>query len=173
MVAIFFKAIKPKKLKVGGIRLELLNALRKEGTQHRKLLRKTVETWTGARPGFESIISLRGGHATSITAPTTKGGSAKGVQKWYWLEKGTRTHYVPKSGKATMAFRPKYKAKTRPRRLSSRPGGPSGDKIIRHGRWRVRGIKARRWIPTLVRKRRRKFNRAMRKAVRRGARKAY
>ena len=68
------KPIKPGKIKAKWIRLELLNALRREGTQDKKLLRKTVATWR-RKPRFEKsfTIQISDKDKTRMTVPVTFG----------------------------------------------------------------------------------------------------
>ncbi|MHC4620472.1 MAG: hypothetical protein ACYTEQ_22220 [Planctomycetota bacterium] len=166
------KGIRPKKLKVGAIRLELLNALRKEGTLHRKELAKTVATWTGDKPKFSSAISLAaGGPAEVLTGPE---GSQKAVNKWGWLNDGTRPHTIAAKRGPTLAFRQGgFRAKTRPGKFRSGPGrratGPwRFPRKVRHP-----GTKARDWTGILTKRRRKPFTRSMIRAMQKGAQKVY
>ena len=90
-----------------------------------------------------------------------------------YVDEGTKAHYVPKSGTATMAFRPGYTAKTRPKKISSQSGGAYGDRIVRRGRWRVGGIKAREFTPTIQKRRRKPFTRRMVKAMQKASKNAF
>jgi len=113
-VVVSLKAIKPKPLRVDAIRLELLNELRKEGAVQRKELKKTVKTWRGETPEFESLIGLErkaGGSAMVVTGPT---GSKKAVSKWEWLNSGTRIRWAVMSRD--------WRSKTMVRRFSGRRG---------------------------------------------------
>jgi hypothetical protein len=166
-VAIFLKAIKPAKLQVGRIRLELLNELRKEGTASKKELRKTVVTWKGAKPTFEDEISLAGNDATLVVHPA---GSEEGISKWHFLEAGTRVRWALMSGN--------WKSKTKPGSFKS--GGGRGRMVFagrkafkRRGMKPRPGIKARGWTTKLMKERKTKFASNMEKACRRGAERAY
>ena len=167
-MAFTVKPIRPEKLKVDSIRLEILNELRKEGRLQVKTLQKTVKTWRN-KANFGFSIGLTGKDASVRTGIT----GGKGAQQWQWLDEGTRAHRVPRSGTATMAFHPKYGRKSRPRYFTSYRGGPRGRRIVRHGAWTVKGIKAREWTPTLVKRRTRPFQRNIAKATERGAGKMY
>jgi len=102
------------------MRLTLLNEVKKEGTVHKKELRKTVATWDGAKPKFESLVSLAKGDATVVTGPT---GSDEAVNKWEWLDLGTRPHIIAARRKPTLAFQTGgFRAKTTPGRFQSRRG---------------------------------------------------
>ena len=156
------KSIKPAKLNVDAIRMEILNELRKEGTVHRKTLKKTVATWEGDKPEFESQIGLERppGSASVLTGPT---GSEKGVSKWRWLNEGTQVRYALMSKD--------WRSKTKPGRYRS---GPGRGKMLFVSRKLARpGIKARGWTPKLMKARRKPYTQRMIKATQRGAGKAF
>ena len=167
------KRIKPQRLRVDKIRLEILNALRAEGRTQVKEYEKTTASWKGEKPAFESLIDLTYEDASVLTGPT---GSARAVQKWRWLDEGTKP---PRGGvivprrKKWLRFRAGYRAKTSPRRFSSRGGGPFGDVVFAKRVRRRKGIKARLWTETLAKRRRKPFTRAMIKAMQRAASKMY
>lgn len=158
------KAIKPKKLKVKEYRLELLNALRKEGTAVKKEYKKTTRTWK-RQPEFEVLIGLTGKDASVLVGTDDR--------IYGYVDKGTRDHYVPRSGIATMAFRPGYRAKTSPGKIGSSSGGASGTRIVRRGRWKVKGIKARGFSPTIQKRRRQPFTRTVVGAMQKAAKKSF
>ena len=156
------KSIKPAKLNVDAIRMEILNEPRKEGTVHRQTLKQTVATWDGERPDFESQIGLeRGdGSASVLTGPT---GGEKGVSKWRWLNQGTRIRYALMSKD--------WQSKTKPGRYRS---GPGRGKMLFVSRKLARpGIEARDWTGKLMKSRRKPYTERMIKALQRGAGKAF
>ncbi len=161
------KGIKPKKLNVDEFRKEVLNALRAEGRDVKKEYEKTTKTWK-KKPKFEVLIGLtRGpGGSASVLVGTDD-------EIYRYVDEGTKGHYVPKSGAATMAFRPGYKAKTKPRKIGSSAGGAFGNKIVRRGRWWVKGIVAREFSPTIQKRRRKPFTRRMVKAMQAAGSKAF
>jgi hypothetical protein len=87
MVAQLVKGLKPAKLRVNQVRLNILNALRKEGKIVKRELEKTTATWKGAKPTFEIAIGLTGQDAIVLIGP---GGNPEGAQKWVWLDEGTK-----------------------------------------------------------------------------------
>ena len=161
------KGIKPKKLNVDAFRLATLNALRAEGRDVKKEYEKTTKTWK-RKPEFEVLIGLTRGPGGSASVLVGTDDEVYG-----YVDEGTRGHYVPKSGAATMAFRPGYKAKTKPRMIGSGSGGASGDRIVRRGRWWVKGIVPREFSPTIQKRRRRPFTRRMVKAMQAAGNKAF
>jgi len=161
------KAIKPKKLQIDAIRMEILNELRKEGTVHKQTLRKTVETWKGEKPTFESIICLSGTDATVITGPV---GSTEGAKKWMWLDQGTKIRWALMSRD--------WRSKTTPHKYQS---GRGSGRVLIAGRRAMQargirprpGIQARGWSEDLTKQRKGPFTHNMIKAMQRGAAKAF
>lgn len=163
------KAIKPAKLRVGRVRLELLNELRAEGRDVKKELEKTTRNWKGAKPAFEILISLAGNDATLLVGPA---GNTKGVQKWTWLDEGTRPHVIRARRAPYLRYRLGYNASTRPGTLTSRGSYYVGkhyrrSKVVHHP-----GTKPRGWVALIQKRRRRKFTKRMLAAVKRGMEKA-
>lgn len=168
---ITIKSIRPKKLQVDGFRLALLNALRAEGTEHKRILSQTTAGWTGEKPKFESLISLAGGDATVVTGPS---GNTKGVQKWQWLDEGTKPHVIRARRKPTLRFRAGgFRAKTSVGKFTSGSGRPAS------GPWRapvsVRhpGTKARGWSALLTKQRRDPFRERVFDALNKAAKDAF
>ena len=163
------KAIKPAKLKVKEVRLELLNELRKEGREEVKILRPTTDNWRGVRPDFEFEIGLTSKEALLLVGPT---GSEKAVQKWVWLDEGTKKNYPIVARRAPfLRFRSGYSASTTPGSFKSRGsrtyGGWIQKKAVIHP-----GIKARGWSEMLQKRRKRPYRDRMLAALRRGMEKA-
>ena len=161
-IAISFKAIKPKKLKIDGISREILFALQKEGREQKRLLNKTTAGFTGEKPGFESDIDLsKGGDAIVLTGPT-----GAGAEKWEYLNGGTRVRYALMSSD--------YQAGTKPGSLA---GGRKRGRAVLIGRrafarrgLRPRpGIQAREWTKLVTNMRKKPFTQAITKAMKAGA----
>lgn len=163
MVAQLVKGLKPKKLKIKDVRLNILNALRAEGRVVKKELEKTTATWKGAKPTFEIAIGLTGQDATVLIGP---GGSPKGAQKWVWLDEGTRPHIIRAKNVPNLSFQVgKFKPKTKVKTFSSSPGTIGGTfvskKQVSHP-----GTEARQWSDEIVKRRKKKFTGSMIKAAR-------
>lgn len=154
---IVMKLVLPKLLKVDAIRLALLNPMRKIGTEMRQDFQKTTKTWED-KPTFTITRNLNSVEGFLRVWVWTM------HQHFIWVNEGTRAHYVPKYGVRTMAFR-RYKAKTRVRVIESGQGGRFGATIVRRGRWKVSGIKAREFDKVLKRKWQPEFGRRMTKAM--------
>ncbi len=166
-VVVAMKAIKPQRLKQDAIRLEILNALRAEGKQQKKLLKQTTASWSGEKPTFESLIGLTGSDATVVTGPT---GNTKGVNKWTWLDQGTKIRWALMSSN--------WRSKTKGGTLKS--GGGSGQVVIagkramqaRNIRPRP-GIAARGWSSMVTKMRRKPFTRLTIKAMQKGSKRLF
>ncbi len=110
-MAILIKEIKPSRLKVDAMRLELLNAMRKVGTEVKKDYEKTTKTWKH-KPKFEVSVSLKQPGPTLIVETDD--------EIYGYVDKGTKPHlifagiYTGKSNKKALAFPSKFGAKTRP-----------------------------------------------------------
>lgn len=167
-VTISMKAIKAKKLSVDAIRLEILNALRREGTQHRRILARTVTTWRN-KPKFESLIGLTRKDMTVLTGPT---GSEKAVQLWEYSDLGTRAHVIRARRAPALRFRWPSTAKTSVGKFKSGPGR-RGRNWARKLFVRHPGTKARGWSKLLTKRRKKPFTKAMLAAVKKGASKSF
>jgi hypothetical protein len=164
VVAQLVKGLKPKKLKVKQVRLNILNVLRTEGQIVKKELDKTTATWKGAKPTFEIAIGLTGTDAIVLIGPA---GNQEGAQKWVWLDEGTKAHIIRAKNVPNLIFRdgrgftPKTKVKT----FSSGPGANTGPwvkkKQVTHP-----GIDARQWSVEIVKRRKKRFTRSILKAAR-------
>ena len=161
-----FKAIKPKKLQVDKIRLEILNALRAEGRDVTKEYEKTTATWKG-KPKFETLIGLnRPPGGASVFVGTDN-------KIYGYVDKGVPARIIrPRRAKA-LRFMAGSRAKTSPRHIGSGPGGASGPVVFASIIRRWPGIKAREFSETIRQRRRQKFTRRMVKAMQAGAKKAY
>lgn len=160
--------IKPPALKADTVRLELLNALKKEGREQIRMLQQTTAGWSGAKPTFEQQVSLAGGNATLLVGP---GGDMQGAQKWVWLNEGTRGHWVfPKRAKALRFFTEGANSTT-PGRLTSQRGWRGGPPAFSKGHY-VSGITARGWVLIIYRERHIPMRQALNTALEQGLKKA-
>ena len=167
-MTLLVKQIKPSKLSIDQVRLELLNELRKQGTKVKADFEKTVATWK-KKPKFQVLISLK------QPGPTLLVGTNDVIYKY--VDEGTRSHiimagaYTGKSNKRVLAFRSGYKAKTKPKTISSSSGGSFGPMVftpsVRHP-----GTKAREFSKTIQKKNSKSFKKAMQDAMVRGTKKA-
>ena len=165
MVAQLVKGLKPKKLKIDKVRLNILNTLRAEGKAVKTELDKTTATWKGAKPTFEIAIGLTGQDAIVLIGP---GGNQEGAQKWVWLDEGTRKNYPITAKNAPFlvfrdgrGFTPKTKVKV----FSSGPGANTGA-IVQKKQVIHPGIEARQWSIEIVKRRKKRFTKAILKAAR-------
>lgn len=154
------KSIKPQRLKIDAIRLELLNELRAEGRDQVKEENKTIATWQHDKPTFEFLISLTRSDASVLSGP---GGNPKGIKKWNWLNEGTRVR------RAVMSSN--WRSKTKPGRLRS--GWGRGRVVFISKRIARPGIEARGWSEIIQKRRKRPFQRRMISAMQRAGNNAY
>lgn len=136
------RKLTPPILRVKAMYEPLVRVVRGMGPEMVKDLQKITKTWE-TQPVFDVRT-----HAT-ISANRLDVTVETDDQRFIWVSEGTKSHMVPKRGMRTMAFR-KYKAKTRVLWVGSVPGGRYGPWIVRRGRWRVSGIKARHYDVALA-----------------------
>lgn len=161
------KGIKPAKMRIEAIRQEMLRALKEQGKETEREFDKTVATWNGDKPKFESLVNLTGDSAELLTGPT---GSKKALDKFKFLDEGTRIRWAVMSKD--------WQSKTRRRFVGS---GSGRGRVIIMGRRAMQrrriaprpGIEAREWTPTIQARRKPKFISAMLEASRRGAERIY
>lgn len=123
MSALVIKIIKPSRLRVDAMRLQLLNDMRKVGTQIKNDFEKVTATWK-TQVKFEQQISLAGGPQVEIFTTNKIFG---------YVDQGTRPHVIkPKRAKA-LRFQSGYKAKTTPGVIGSSAGGPFGPVVFSKG----------------------------------------
>ena len=123
MSALVIKQIKPTRLKVDALRLELLNELRAVGVEIKQDFEKTTATWD-RKVAFETQISLSGGAQVEVSTSD---------EIYGYVDQGTRPHVIrPKRAKA-LRFQSGYVAKTTPGVIGSSAGGPFGDTVFSRG----------------------------------------
>jgi hypothetical protein len=165
MVAQLVKGLKPKKLKIDKVRLNILNELRAEGRVVKKEFEKTTTTWKGAKPTFEIAIGLTGTDAIVLIGPA---GNPEGAQKWVWLDEGTKKNYpITAKNAPFLVFRDGrgFRAKTKVKTFSSGPGANTGA-IVQKKQVTHPGIDAREWSKEIVKRRRKRFTQRIIKAAR-------
>jgi hypothetical protein len=164
MVAELVATIKPKRLKVDQIRLNILNALRAEGRIIKRELEKTTTTWKGEKPKFDIAIGLDSRDAILLVGPA---GSQKGAEKWIWLDEGTKPHPIRAKNAPNLIFRhgSGFRPKTKVQTFASFPGANKGPWVSKK-RVIHPGIKARKWSETIQRKRRNPFVKRIARAAR-------
>lgn len=139
------------KFDLKGVTKSLRDALETEGKEHRKLLRKTTEKWSGTKPQFRTKTVVG---PTQLTVESAPWGQGEGAKKWWWLELGTKTRWALMSSD--------WRSKTQHRKLSS---GSGAGQVIIAGRKAMQqrgiaarpGIKARDWRWEIHVQRSRKF----------------
>jgi len=164
--AVVVKTIKPSKLKVDALRLQLLNAMRAQGTAMKMDFEATVKTWKN-KPKFKVVIGLKKAIGPEVLVGTDD-------EIYGYVNDGTEEHdiwagfYTGKSTKKVLSFqwggKGSYRPKTTPRVIGSKAGGPTGPRVarpyVRHP-----GTKARHFDEEIEKKQRPRFKRRMEKAM--------
>ena len=174
MPAIVYKSIKPSRLKEDALRLELLNEMRKVGTQMKADFEKTTKTWKN-KPKFEIMVSLTQPGPTllvftenEIYGYVSKGTGIYAGGQPYEIWAGI---YTGKSNKKALAFSGSFSPKTRPGVIGSSGGSSGGKKVVRpyvvHP-----GIKPRGFEEAIQKKWKPKFKREMEAAMRKAIQKS-
>lgn len=164
------KAIKPAKMNIPQVKQEILKELKAQGKLVEKEYQKTTRSWSGAKPKFESIVDVSGNPAV-LTGPT---GSALAVNKFVWLDFGTRAHTITARRARRLRFRAGgFKAKTKPGVIGSSRGSPASGPVVYKRSVRHPGTTARRFSETIQKRRKQPFIDAIIKAKNRGLEKLY
>jgi len=155
--ALVYKIIKPTRLNVAAMRLQLLNDMRKVGTQIKADFEKTTATWT-TKVAFEEQISLSGGPQVEVYT----------TNKIYgYVDRGTEPHdiwagfYTGKSDKKVLAFSSKSTPKTIPGVIGSSAGSAGPVDTFRPYVANHPGTKARNFSKEIEKTWTPKFKRAM------------
>ena len=149
-IVIETKAIKPKKMRIDAIRIELEKAVTWEGDAIRKGYEKTTRTWRH-KPTFEVIPEVTNDRVEVLVGTDDK------IYKF--IDEGTKVRY------ATMS--PDWISKTTPRVIGS-GAGRGRVLFVRKDRPRP-GIEAREFSKIIEKQRKKPFQRAMQEAMKKGA----
>ena len=136
------RAIIPAKLKLGPVRLEALNAMRKMGTPIRRDFARTTETWKH-KPKFEQSVSLKPPGPT-LTVWTEN-------EIYGYVNDGTRGRFIEAKNVPYLVFKGTFIPKTLPGALSSVPGGSFPPWVSKKKIWNP-GIKPRKFDETIKKK---------------------
>lgn len=170
MSSIVVTGFVPKELiNVDAIRLELLNALRAEGRQIRRELKKTTATWSH-KVTFEMKVSLRRTSGEGYVKVWTTD------EIFGYVNDGTRPHMMgpirPVKKKALRIPTGGTRPKTRPGKLASYKGGARGPYVFAKStkRFMHPGGKARDFTGTIKKRmeKTRRFQKRLDDAVSRG-----
>lgn len=160
MTNLSFTPIYPKKINIDAYKRSLWSALRAEAKEHKKMLEGTCSNWT-EKPNFKTKFIEKGNDVTASTSPS---GNPKVVQKWYWVNNGTKRHPISAKKAPTLRFRTGYVPRTNPKLAtsgkSSRFGPWVTPKSVNHP-----GIKPRDFIGTIQRMREKRFETRMYSAM--------
>lgn len=162
MPVIAYKPIVPKALKQAAIRDEVAAGMARVAAKIREDFQKTTKTWRH-KPAFE-IRQEERRDSLSTWIGTDH-------EVYGYISRGTRPHLIlPRRGRV-LAFRSKFRPKTKPHYITSYKGYYGGDMLLRTHVHHP-GTKAREFDLTLAKRWRTRFTIEMRAAVARGARRS-
>lgn len=159
MAPTFNMRVSAPRLRDEAIREELEKALDKLGVKLVKEFEKTTKTWQGDKPTFVPDTRLRQGTGAGLSIGMEGG---RGVDKWTFLNFGTRVRYAILSSD--------WQSKTTPGFLGSGPGSGRVVKIDINNP--QPGIEARDWSVIIMKDFKPVFREAMHDALADGLRKA-
>ncbi len=156
MPTITIKAILPKAGKLVDdkkLGREIRNALDHTANIIRDDFKKTIKTWNH-KPTFNKSVKFRKAEVSTTD------------EIYGFVVRGTRAHPItPKAG-GLLRFRSGFKAKSRPRIISSRPGGSSGP-FVTAKRVSHPGTKPRDFDKEIAKRRKKNLNNLVRLAINR------
>jgi hypothetical protein len=142
--------------------------MKKEGRLQAKKLQDTVRYWKADKPTFEFEIGFSGGETALIIGPS---GSAKGAEKWGWLNDGTRAHRIIARRKPLLYFKVGGRSGSTPNSWAVSPSREGTEwrsaRSVMHP-----GIRARGWTVLLLKERQNPYYKALNDALEAGMKKA-
>jgi hypothetical protein len=153
-VTIKFKAIVPPKINPDLYKLQMLKALDREIQIDKRMMEKTVTTWSHPRPVFRT---------ESKVSDMAMARAWTDSDKWNWTDQGTEPHYIVARRSKYLKFTVGGKPKTRVRTLGSGRGA-RGRRWVQKQVVKHPGTKARLWSQEVVKRRRSLFLRDMQAA---------
>lgn len=140
------KGIIPKPIPTERIKSRIFQEMIKQAKFAQIEFIKTISTWKAERPSF--IIQNRS-QANDLIIAVLAAGNEQGVQKWIWLNDGTRPHPIEAVRAPSLVFRINFTPKTKVKTFSSDSGGSSppwrSAKKVQHP-----GTEARDWTGEMV-----------------------
>jgi hypothetical protein len=165
----FWRAIKPKKLKDKQIQRKIRNAVLRVGRGILRDYKLCTQTWSH-QPVFEFTRDLSHQPISFLVGTDD--------EIFRFIDKGTGTgreddpggsYTIEPVNKKALSFQPDFFPKTFPGRLGSRTGGKSGEPIARFSVEHP-GIEAREFTTLITKKWRPRFIKAMEEAIKSGIR---
>jgi len=142
------RAIGNPKFDYKAIEQAILKEKDRKGEDIVKLLEKTVKTWTDRinTPRFSAKVRDRG---KDVVIEVTITGTQLALDKWKWLDEGTKRHLIPLTPTpgVTLIFRyPGFVAKTKTGVLDSFDGQEADGPIQKRQQVKHPGTEARGWV---------------------------
>lgn len=157
------KFIDPGKINIQAFRREMNKAIKEQRDVLSEDLNRITRTW-------EHEVKFKIDMKDSVDK--IEGAISTDDEIFGYVEKGTRSHWVPKTGYARMRFHSGYRAKTRPGLIGSTQGGGYGPFWFSK-RHKVKGIKGREFLKAIYLVRQAGFKRRMEKAFEEAAKNAW
>lgn len=162
------KIRKPSLFRSQEIANKLRAAARTEGRAIRSELKRLVAPWQNEKPDFKVRQQVAPTRSADINVTVFPVGSVKAVNKFFWLDKGTKIRY------AHMSRDFKRKSHPRTRRVQSgNTGKPYFKKDFKSGDLipaaKNPGIKPRGWLSAVTNERQPIFRRSVNQVIRFGA----
>lgn len=164
---VILRAIKPKPFDEPALKAAIKSELEAYSPFVINSFENTTFGWRGAKPTFKArhVIS-----SAEMKIEVRITGDKKGVDKWTWLDTGTRPHVIVPRRAKRLRFRLGYSAGSRPGRLMSYASKRADGQTIYAKRVVHPGTEARRWLELVRKEHERPFARWMDAAMGRAAR---
>lgn len=164
---VVLRAIKPKAFNEQAMKAAIKEQLEAYSPFVINSFEDTTFGWRGAKPTFKARHVIAG---NEFKIEVRISGDKKGVNKWTWLDEGTRPHVIVPRRAKWLRFRLGYSAGSRPGRLMSYPSKLADGHTLYRKRVVHPGTQARRWLELISKEHERPFARWMEAALGRAAR---
>lgn len=140
------KGIVPKRINTADVRKNILQEMNRQAKFVQGEFNKTTASWKQEKPTFKIEDKSNG---NDLIINIVAAGNEMGVQKWIWLNDGTRPHPIKAKNVPNLVFRTNFTPKTKVKTFSSGSGSISPP-------WRATpevnhpGTEARDWTGEMV-----------------------
>lgn len=134
---------------------ELMKLGKEMGKDHKKEREKTIASWQGARPSWNTFV--RRIYPSAVKYVVMRIGDEFGKKKWLWLDEGTKVRYMGVNW-------PNWQSKTKVNWIGS---GKGGGHVTGLG-YAWPGIKARNWNIVINKKLNKRLGKRLITVIRKG-----